>query len=171
MQTRTVPERSSSDLQQTVSRCSDAADRGDHEETQDVGQTNLGLGEAQEEEVVRGETAGNSQEETAAEGDWSAAGHMITVLISDWLRQVISTKARRRRKVAQVTACGDCGDFHARRSDVCRVRELRVKMLVQQIMGTSKDIKVCNIVVVAAFNQEKALVGAFSVIVHFRLQH
>ena len=69
---------------------------------------------------------------------------MITVLISDWLRQVISTKARRRRKVAQVTACGDCGDFHARRSDVCRVRELRVKMLVQQIMGTSKDIKVCN---------------------------
>ena len=90
---------------------------------------------------------------------------MITVLISDWLRQVISTKARRRRKVAQVTACGDCGDFHARRSDVCRVRELRVKMLVQQIMGTSKDIKVCNCVVVAAFNQEKALVGAFSVIV------
>ena len=96
---------------------------------------------------------------------------MITVLISDWMRQVISTKARRRRKVAQVTACGDCGDFHARRSDVCRVRELRVKMLVQQIMGTSKDIKVCNSLVVAAFNQEKALVGAFSVIVHFRLQH
>ena len=52
MQTRTVPERSSSELQQTVSRCSDAADRGDHEETQDAGQTNLGLGEAQEEEVV-----------------------------------------------------------------------------------------------------------------------
>ena len=86
MQTRTVPERCSSELQQTVSRCSDAADRGDHEETQDAGQTNLGLGEAQEEEVVRGETAGNSQEETAAEGDWPVAGHMITVLIPDWLQ-------------------------------------------------------------------------------------
>ena len=52
MQTRTVPERSSSDLQQTVSRCSDATDRRDHEKTQDVGETHLGLGEAQKEEVV-----------------------------------------------------------------------------------------------------------------------
>ena len=57
------------------------------------------------------------------------------------LKKVISTKAKRRKKKAQVSACPECGEFH-HKSDVCRVRELKVKMIVQQIMKHSENIKV-----------------------------
>ena len=60
------------------------------------------------------------------------------------LKKVISTKARRKKKTKshQVSACPDCGDFHFKKSDTCKVREMKVKMIVQQIMTHSKDIKV-----------------------------
>ena len=55
--------------------------------------------------------------------------------------KVISSKVRRKKKLGQVAACPECGDFHYKKSDVCRVRELKVKMIVQQIMTSSKNIK------------------------------
>ena len=58
------------------------------------------------------------------------------------LKKVISTKAKRRKKKPQVSACPECGEFHHKKSDVCRVRELKVKMIVQQIMKHSENIKV-----------------------------
>ena len=57
------------------------------------------------------------------------------------LRKVISSKVRKKKKLVQVAACPECGDFHHKKSDVCRVRELKVKMIVQQIMTSSKNIK------------------------------
>ena len=63
------------------------------------------------------------------------------------MRKVISTKARKKRKKApQVSACPECGDFHYRKSDICKVRELKVKMIVQQIMNQSVNIKVSKFV-------------------------
>ena len=58
------------------------------------------------------------------------------------LKKVISTKAKRRKKKPQVSACPECGEFHHKKSVVCRVRELKVKMIVQQIMKHSENIKV-----------------------------
>ena len=60
------------------------------------------------------------------------------------LKKVISTKARKMKKSKsqQVSACPDCGDFHFKKSDICKVREMKVKMIVQQIMTHSNDIKV-----------------------------
>ena len=58
------------------------------------------------------------------------------------LRKVISSKVRRKKKLVQVSACPECGDFHTKKSDVCRVRELKVKMIVQQIIKHSENIKV-----------------------------
>ena len=48
----------------------------------------------------------------------------------------------KKNKSHQVSACPDCGDFHFKKSDICKVREMKVKMIVQQIMTHSKDIKV-----------------------------
>ena len=56
-------------------------------------------------------------------------------------RKVISSKVRRKKKIVQVSACPECGDFHYKKSDVCRVRELKVKMIVKQILTHSEDIK------------------------------
>ena len=39
-------------------------------------------------------------------------------------------------------ACPECGDIHFKKSDTCKVRELKVKMIVQQIMKHSENIKV-----------------------------
>ena len=58
-------------------------------------------------------------------------------------RKVLSTKIKR-KKLPQVAACPDCGEFHFKRSDTCKVRELKVKMIVQQIMKSSENIKVRN---------------------------
>ena len=60
------------------------------------------------------------------------------------IKKIISTKARKmkKNKSHQVSACSDCGDFHFKKSDICKVREMKVKMIVQQIMTHSKDIKV-----------------------------
>ena len=61
------------------------------------------------------------------------------------LRKVISTKAKKKRKkTGQISACPECGDFHTKKSDVCKVREMKVKMIVQQIMTHSESIKVNN---------------------------
>ena len=59
-------------------------------------------------------------------------------------RKVISTKAKskKRKRITQITACPECGDFHSKKSDICKVRELKVKMIVQQIMKHSENIKV-----------------------------
>ena len=45
-----------------------------------------------------------------------------------------------------MSACPECGDFHYRKSDICKVRELKVKMIVQQIMNQSVNIKVSKFV-------------------------
>ena len=58
------------------------------------------------------------------------------------LKKVISTKAKRRKKKPTVSACPECGDFHYKKSEVCKVREMKVKMIVQQIMRHSENIKV-----------------------------
>ena len=57
------------------------------------------------------------------------------------IRKVVSTKVKR-KKLPQVSACPECGDFHFKKSDQCKVRELKVKMIVQQIMKHSENIKV-----------------------------
>ena len=57
------------------------------------------------------------------------------------IRKVVSTKVRR-KKIPTVSACPECGDFHYKKSDQCKVRELKVKMIVQQIMKHSENIKV-----------------------------
>ena len=57
------------------------------------------------------------------------------------IRKVLSTKVKR-KKLPQVSACPECGDFHFKKSDTCKVRELKVKMIVQQIMKHSENIKV-----------------------------
>ena len=59
------------------------------------------------------------------------------------IRKVVSTKVKR-KKIPQVSACPECGDFHLKKSDQCKVRELKVKMIVQQIMKHSEIIKVKN---------------------------
>ena len=57
------------------------------------------------------------------------------------IRKVVSTKVKK-KKLPQASACPECGDFHFKKSDTCKVRELKVKMIVQQIMKHSENIKV-----------------------------
>ena len=49
----------------------------------------------------------------------------------------------KRKKLLQVPDCPECRDFHFKKSDTCKVRELKVKMIVQQIKH-SGNIKVEN---------------------------
>ena len=56
-------------------------------------------------------------------------------------KKIVSSKVRKKSS-AKVSACPECGDFHFKKGDRCRIRDLRVKMIVQQILRNSDNIKV-----------------------------
>ena len=58
-------------------------------------------------------------------------------------KRVVGSKVRRKKSTGKGGSCPECGDFHfKKRGATCKIRDLKVNMLVNQIMNSSDEIKV-----------------------------